>query len=492
VTTRVPGIPGTAADGGLRRGAPFDPLGGRAAWTAWGLGCTVYFLAVVNRTSLGVAGLAAAARFHISASQLSAFSLLQLLVYAAMQIPTGLLVDRLGPRRVLTIGMALLTAGQLGFAFSSAFVPALLSRAVLGCGDAMTFVSVLRIGARWFPARRNPLMAQLTALVGVCGNLVSTAVLVRVLQGAGWTATFATVGLAGVGALALVAVGLRDTPDHPPRSLRALRGVLRPRRLLVGGGLTAVWLPGTIRAARPAVGSGPRGGLRRQIRAAWREPGTRLGLWVHFTSQFPATTFLLLWGLPFLVDGERLTTGTAGALLSTVVISNMGFGLLFGQLLSRRHTLRLPIVLTVLAATTVLWTVVLVWPGGRAPLWLLAVHAFVLGSNGAASIVGLDFARPVNPPERIGTASGIVNMGGFLATVFSVVGIGVLLDAADPGATGGHYTPHAFRIAFCVLALPMALGVSQILRLRRAAARREEALRAGAALVGSIPAAAAD
>lgn len=97
---------------------PGDPPGGRRAAAVWGIGVAVYFVAVIFRTSLGVAGLDAADRFDVNASALSTFSILQLLVYAGMQIPVGLLVDRLGTKKVLTIGVVLFTAGQLGFAFS--------------------------------------------------------------------------------------------------------------------------------------------------------------------------------------------------------------------------------------------------------------------------------------------------------------------------------------------------------------------------------------
>ena len=441
-------------------------LGGRSAWFAWGIGVTVYVLAVVHRTSLGVAGLDAAARFGIGASALSTFSILQVLVYAGMQIPVGLLVDRLGPRRVLSTGLVLLTLGQLGFAFSTAFTPALVSRAVLGCGDAMTFVSVLRLGMRWFPARRTPFIAQLTGLVGTLGNLVSTAVLSQVLHSAGWTATFATTALFGVAVLALVLLFLRDTPDTPARA--------------------PLFRPG--REARPGPVSGPGPGpvpspvrlpLRAQISAAWAQPGTRLGLWVHFTTAFPAAVFLLLWGMPFLMAGQGLSRATASGLLSLLIISNCCFALLFGQLMSRRPGARTPLVFTVVLGTGALWGVVLAWPGAHVPMWLLLVLVLAMGSNGPASLVGLDYARPVNPPERIGTASGIVNMGGFIASVLALFGVGLVLDLLTPGG-GSDYTPHAFRMAFCVLYLPMALGLGQILRLRPQAARREAEVRAAA------------
>nr|WP_329566141.1 MFS transporter [Kitasatospora sp. NBC_01266] len=419
---------------------PALPPGGRAAWFAWGIGVSAYVLAVIHRTSLGVAGLEAAHRFGVGAAALATFSIVQVLVYAAMQIPVGLLVDRFGPRRVLLLGVVLLTVGQLAFAFSTAFGPALASRAVLGCGDAMTFISVLRIAARWFPAARNPLVAQFTGLAGMGGNLVTTVILARALHTEGWTASFAAIALLGVLVFAVIALLLREVPPGP-----------------AAGGA----------AASAEAGAGDRLPIREQIRESWREPGTRLGLWVHFTTQFPANAFSLLWGLPYLVDGQGMSTGEAGGMLTLLVFANIFFGLLFGQLLSRGPRLRMPIVLTVIAATGACWALVLAWPGGHPPLWLLVLLLFVMGSNGSASLVGLDYARSHNPGHRLGTASGIANMGGFIATMVTLLGIGVLLDLLSPGGGGDVYSAAAYRGAFCWMYLPLVLGTVMILRLRR-------------------------
>jgi MFS family permease len=94
------------------RPLPGDPPGGRRAALVWGVGTLVYLVAVVHRTSLGVAGIDAADRFHIGASALSTFSILQVLVYAGMQIPVGLMVDRLGTKKVLMLGALLFTVGR--------------------------------------------------------------------------------------------------------------------------------------------------------------------------------------------------------------------------------------------------------------------------------------------------------------------------------------------------------------------------------------------
>ncbi|MDN3261798.1 MFS transporter [Streptomyces sp. CSDS2] len=409
---------------------PGDPPGGRRAVVVWSIGVAVYFVAVIFRTSLGVAGLDAADRFHVGASALSTFSILQLLVYAGMQIPVGLLVDRLGTKKVLSIGALLFTVGQLGFAFSPSYGTALASRALLGCGDAMTFISVLRLGTRWFPARRGPMVAQLAGLVGMAGNLVSTLVLARLLHGIGWTPAFAGSALAGAVVLVLTLLFLKDHPEG-----------LEPE-------------PSPHRGAAY---------VRGQIAAAWREPGTRLGLWVHFTTQFPAMVFLLLWGLPFLVEAQGLSRATAGELLTLVVLSNMVIGLVYGQIVARHHAARLPLALGTVGATALLWAATLAYPGRHAPMWLLLVLCAVLGACGPASMLGFDFARPANPPERQGTASGITNMGGFIASMTTLFAIGVLLDA-----TGDDYT-----VAFGSVFVLQAVGVSQILRLRGRAARRE-------------------
>ncbi|MFF3328550.1 nitrate/nitrite transporter [Streptomyces sp. NPDC002888] len=409
---------------------PGDPPGGRRAVAVWGIGVSVYFVAVIFRTSLGVAGLDAADRFHVGASALSTFSILQLLVYAGMQIPVGLLVDRLGTKKVLGIGVVLFTAGQLGFAFSPSYGTALASRALLGLGDAMTFISVLRLGTRWFPARRGPVIAQMAGLAGMAGNLVSTLVLARLLHGIGWTAAFAGSAVAGVVVLVLLLLFLKDHPEgHEP-------------------------------APMPHLGAAY---VRRQIAASWREPGTRLGMWVHFTTQFPAMVFLLLWGLPFLVEAQGLSRAAAGELLTLVVVSNMVIGLVYGQLIARHHGARLPLALGTVGTTALVWAATLAYPGDRAPMWLLVALCAVLGACGPASMIGFDFARPANPPERQGTASGITNMGGFTASMTTLFAVGVLLDA-----TGDDYT-----IAFSAVFVLQALGITQILRLRRRAARRE-------------------
>ena len=408
-------------------------LARRRALAVWAAAVAVYILAVFHRTSLSVAGLVAVDRFDISASQLAVFTMVQLLVYAAMQIPVGVMLDRVGPRRMLTGGLILMTGGQLAFAMVSAYSPALGARVLVGMGDAMVFASVLRLVASWFAPARNPLVTQATGMFGQLGAIAAAVPMSAALATLGWSTAFTlTAGLGVVLGLVLFLV-VRDTPRSDVQAEP-------PVRLAV-------------------VADG--------LKSSWAQPGTRLGLWTHFTTMSSVTAMVLLWGYPFFVQGEGLSGSQAGILLTLATVASLISGPLIGSFVARHPFHRSTVVLGVIATIVTMWTLVLAWPGS-APVWLLAALMLALGVGGPASMVGFDFARTFNPPHRLGGATGIVNQGGFIASLVTIVAIGIVLDLASPGG-GSSYSPDAFRTAMATQYVVWALGVVQILRYRRQA-----------------------
>jgi nitrate/nitrite transporter NarK len=394
----------------------------RAAVTGWLLAVSVYLLAVLHRTSLGVAGLLAQHRFGITPSELSIFIFLQLGVYAAMQVPTGVLVDRYGPRRILFTAAMIMGCAQLLFAAVASYPAALFARALLGCGDALTFVSVLRFAAGHFSARRYPLLVALTGVAGTSGNVVATLPLALALRHIGWTPSFG-----GAALLSLVAGGAlwMLLPDATPRP-RTVRGSEELRR-----GTVAVW---------------------QRVRTAWTLPGTRLGFWVHFACMSSTTAFGVLWGGPFLVTSAGLSTARAGAVLMYGVLGAVVAGPVIGWLISHRPIVRVPIALGVCAVTVAGWLVVVLAYDGRPSVWFVTLLFVLMALGGPASMVAFALARDYNHVRTLGTASGVVNVGGFLATVVIALGIGWALDLQ--GAT----TPSTFRWAVLVAVGVQAAG----------------------------------
>ena len=113
-------------------------------WIVWATGLLAYIVAVLDRTTLGVSGLEAGHRFNAGPSVLSTFVVLQVVVYAAAQVPAGLLLDRFGSKALILSGAAVMATGQLVLAFTESLPLAVAARALLGLGDAVTFISVLR------------------------------------------------------------------------------------------------------------------------------------------------------------------------------------------------------------------------------------------------------------------------------------------------------------------------------------------------------------
>jgi predicted MFS family arabinose efflux permease len=407
------------------------PLAGRRAWAVWATAVATYFITVLHRGSMSVAGLHAAERFDISASALASFTVVQLTVYAAMQVPVGILLDRYGSKRLLIAASLLLFVAQSTFSLVESYPAALAARALLGVGDALVFISVLRVVMSWFPALRQPVMTQATGMLGGVGAIVSTVPMAAAFHSFGWTRTFAGASvlslLTGVAVLFLI----KDTPYDEPLS--------RTKQSLFE--------------------------VRHNLRRSWREPGTRLGLWTHFTTSFSGSTFSLLWGYPFLVRGEGLAPTTAAALLIVPVLAALCYGPLVGRYAARFPFYRSWIVLAVIGGAAFMWTVVLLWPG-QAPIPVLILLVVVLAAGGPGSMLGLDYARTFNPATRFGAANGMVNTGGFIATLICIGMVGVLLDASSGDAP---QTVTDFKWALTFQYLLWAIGTIQILRYRRRA-----------------------
>ncbi|MDT7705692.1 MAG: hypothetical protein QOG20_1299, partial [Pseudonocardiales bacterium] len=199
---------------------------------------------------------------------------------------------------------------------------------------------------------------------------------------------------------------------------------------------------------------------------SWREAGTRLGLWTHMGTQFSGTVFALLWGVPYLVAGQGFTSGEAGALLTLFVAVGIVAGPLFGEFTARHPLRRSWLVLGVIGLTASMWTVVLLVPP-PAPAWLLVLLVVVLALGGPGSMIGFDYARTFNPGHRQGTAVGIVNVGGFAASLLVALGVGVVLGAVGDGG----YTPEAFRLAWTVQYVIWVAALTGVLIARRRARR---------------------
>ncbi len=399
-------------------------------WIVWATGLFAYIVAVLNRTTFGVSGLEAGERFLASPGVVSSFVVLQIVVYAVAQVPAGLLLDRFGSKTLIVSGSAVMAAGQLTLAFTESLPAAFAARAVVGLGDAVIFISVLRLVPHWFTPRQVPLVTQLTGICGQLGQVLSAVPFLALLTGAGWTTAYVSAVAVGVMSILLTLALVKNTPNGDTSD---------PETSSIGEILASV-------------------------KTVWLRPGTRLGFFTHMGTQFSVTVFALMWGVPYLTVAQGLSVHVAGMLLTLSVVAAILSGIVIGVFTGRRPHRRSWLVLGIIGSNAAVWTVVLMLPTA-APLWLMALLVVVISVGGPGSMVGFDFARTFNPSSTLGTAQGMVNMGGFLACLLVVQAMGLVIDAA------GGYSFESFRLAWSVQYAIWALSIVGILITRKKARR---------------------
>lgn len=401
-------------------------------WLVLGVGLLAYIVAMLHRSSLGVAGLEAAEHFEATPSVVSTFVVMQVAVYALAQIPVGTLLDRFGPRLMMTTGSAVMAFGQLLLATVDVLAWAYVARVLVGLGDACIYVSLLALIPRWFPPTMAPLLAQLAGMTSVFGQLAAVYGLLPLIQHQGWR--FGLLVATGLGAAmsATVFALVRNSPHHEPSTPTKLSDV------------------------------------NRNLAETIRHPGTQLGFFVHLTSGFSMNAFVLMWGLPYLQQAQGLSQAMASLMFTLITVSGIFIGPLIGVLTARHPLRRSNLALTIIWASLFCWLAVLLWPG-QAPLWLIVLLVLSLAAGGPGTAVGFDYPRTLLPLARIGVASGVVIMGGFLGATLTILLIGWVLDVISDGASS--YTFEQWQQAMWVQIPVFVVGLLGIYitrtRLRR-------------------------
>lgn len=386
-----------------------------------------YLVAVTQRTTMGSVALDAAERFDTNARELASLAVLQLIFYAGMQIPVGILLDRFGSRKLLTSGAILMAVGQFLVAASETLPSAVVGRIFVGIGDACTFISMMRLSNSWFTGKLASQLQQWLATIGQSGQILSAIPFAFLLHAAGWSTAFASAAAVSLLVAVLVWLLAKENPRTTNESIP----------------LTTVL-----------------SNLRKNLRV----PTTWLAFFTHFSTQSTGTSFALLWGVPFMVSGVGLPRAVAGILLTVFVVTNATMGPVIGYFCARFPQLRQRFVLLLVTSILVAWIVVVLTPGPT-PLWMLAALVIVIGVGGPSSMVAFDYSKERFPTNELGATNGVINVGGFLAALTMIFLIGTTLDIL-----GGEnlYSMDNFRVAFSVQLIITVIGIVGLLASRLA------------------------
>ncbi len=375
----------------------YPPL--RLAWMTWGLGAALYLIGFYQRVAPGVMTSELMTDFQLNAAGLGNLSAFYFYSYVAMQVPTGLLADHWGPRRLLSLGATVAGLGTLLFAMAPDTLWANFGRLMIGGSVAVAFVGMLKLAGHWLPPKQYSLASGMALFCGVVGAVFAGVPLRLLVDSFGWR----PVMLSSAVVTFIVALGIwllvRDDPsekgfashavDHGDGSgsnkLSALAGI---RAVL---GYRNTWL-------------------------LFFVPGAGVG---------SVLTFAGLWGVPFLTTHYGLEKTSAAAICSGLLVSWAVGGPVFGWL-SDHLGHRKPLYLFGCVVQLVSWAIVILVPA--LPVWLLVTLLVVAGFFSGNMIIGFAFARESAPTRLAGTASGLVNMGVMMGPMLLQPAVGWLLD----------------------------------------------------------------
>ena len=399
-------------------------------WIVVGLGAAAFWIAFFHRVAPGAIAGELQSAFAVSGAALGALAATYFYVYALMQVPTGVLVDTLGPRKVLTAGGVIAGVGSVMFGLADNVVAAAVGRTLAGLGVSVTFVSALKLNAAWFDERHFATAASFTNMVGLSGALTATVPLAWLLTQTSWRNAFVAIGVASF-VIALLTWWLMH--DQPATRTRGA---------------------GDVHAS--VTGSGTR--WYHGLNDVMRNRATWTGFWMGFGLSGSYMSFVGLWGVPMLIHGYGLAPVDAGrhaaAILIALAISSTAISMVSDHLRRRR-----PLAITVSASYCVMWAL---WLYGVPGAWTGAM--FVLtGLCASGFVLAWSYAKEVNRPRYAGMAISLANTGGFLAAGILQPLVGWVLDRASDG---GVYTLSSFRAALVVLLLFALSGFVATLFMR--------------------------
>jgi len=406
-------------------------------WIMWGLVANLYLVGFFQRVAPAVMVNELMTDFGIGAAVLGNLSATYFYAYAAMQIPSGLLADAIGPRRLSAAAALVASVGIVLFALAPSIWLAYLGRFLVGGSVAVAFVACMKLAGHWFPTNRFATITGVALLLGNFGGILAGVPLAEAITLFGWRASMLVSGLVTFAGAILIWLVVRDDPSE--RGYKSFAHA----------------------TATPQQGISPGKALKKvvAVRDTWL-----LFLAAGFSSA-PLLTFAGLWGVPYLTQIYGLERSQAALLTSTMLLAWAIGGPTLGAL-SDRIQRRKPPYLFANIATALLWGVFLFVD---LPQFLLYPLFAAIGFTSGGLIIGFAFAREANHPAVAGTVGGVVNMSilGFAAILQPL--LGVILDrnwdgtlaAGVPVYSGAAYSQAFFWLFACAI-----LSVVAILPLR--------------------------
>ncbi len=418
----------------------------RTAWRVWSLGALFYLMAFFQRVAPAVMTDALMREFNIGAAVLGHLSAVYFYSYVAMQIPTGIIADAWGPRRLLSSGAMVAGLGTLIFAMAPGIWLAGLGRLLIGGSVAVAFVGLLKLANNWFPKRYYSLAAGMALLVGIIGAVCAGPPLRLLVERFGWRPVILGSAVATFAISMAIWLWVRDWPQDNKTAK-----TMQPSR---------------------STDQGPARSIVTGLGTVFSHRNTLLLFLIPAGVVGPILAFSGLWGVPFLTTCYGISATQASTLTTALLVAWALGGPICGWL-SDRVGSRKPLYIIGLCVTLIGWIAITYVKA--MPLAVFAPILVMTGFSSGCMILTFAFAKESVPSHLAGTVTGVSNMGVMMGPMLLQPGIGWVLDQKWTGELGNGvriYSLEAYQTGFTLMILWAALALALLFFTRETHCRQ--------------------
>ncbi|MEC7030522.1 MAG: MFS transporter [Pseudomonadota bacterium] len=387
----------------------------------WGLAVTCFLVQLTIQVSSGLLASQLSAEFGLDSFGVAILMGMVFYPNICLQIPAGIVTDRFGARKVLSVGALVCSLGAWGFASSTSFLEACLFRVIMGSGLAFAFVSMAYLIANWMRREVFSRMFCIAEMIALSFTVVAMRYLAVTLQATSWRDFIHKISIIALVLSILSALLIRDRPNYLEDSQNHLTisDIITQLKLFI------------------------------KDRQMWAN-GIYSGLLFSCLSCFVAQ-----WGPNFLANAT-----TMGAEDAANMCTNLTLGLVVGcpllsWVLPKITNIRLVLSLSALL-TSILISCVVMFP--MMDVALMQICLLLAGFFSVAYLVPFTIAHYYVRPGSKSTAIGFTNM---LSTIFGPVLsilIGLLIDLHRDADLLSGYTLADYQYAMNILPMSMFLA----------------------------------
>lgn len=395
----------------------------RYRWVVWTILAAVYIFVTFHRMGVGVVRNELQEAFSIGDAQFANIGSMYFYAYFIMQIPSGILADKIGPKKTVTMFSILAAVGSVIFGLAPNIIIAYAGRFLVGIGVSVVFVCLIKIQSRWFYSKNFGLMIGVAGLAANAGAILAQTPLVFASQQFGWRKTFVFMGLAMVFFAVLTAIFVKDDPsDMGLPSMAELEN--RP---------VSSTKINTIDALKSVITN----------KRTWIISLAYIGIYTGYV------VFLGTFGVSFLMQKYDITKVQAANYVIVAVIGSAVGGILIGYISDRIKKRK--IILTSCSVLNLLGWILLIYI--RMPVAILVPFLFIFGLVMTVFTMCWTVGNEVNDRRFSGIATGVVNCIGFFGAAIIPVVMGKILDVnKDVPAVG-------YQKAYLILIVLVSVSV---------------------------------